>query len=420
MAMLMRSLDWSQTLLGSVAGWTPSLKTSVSILLNSRYPMFVWWGREYANLYNDAYRPILGVSKHPQFLGQSAKDCWADVWDVVGPLADSVLATGQPTWSENLLLVMDRNGYAEEAYFTFSYSPVPDDSGGVGGIFCAVTETTKQIIGERRLRTLRELSANTIEAKTVEEACHLATATLSVNAYDIPFALLYLVEPDANQARLVGTTTNIETGTIASPQQVDLTQAIDLWNLSQVNQTGEADLIEDLTMRFGGLPGGTWSESPNAALVMPLAKSGQAQQLAGLLVVGISPRRALDDEYRGFFDLVVSHVTTAIANAQTYEAERKRAEALAELDRTKTTFFSNVSHEFRTPLTLMLGPLEEMLSRLGEQLPPTEREQLQMVQRNGLRLLKLVNTLLDFSRIESGRIQVVYERYLSRCYLATR
>ncbi|MBE9226552.1 response regulator [Phormidium sp. LEGE 05292] len=408
MALLMRSLDWSQTPLGPVSGWAQSLKTLIGILMSSRYPMFVWWGREYANLYNDAYRPMLGTSKHPQFLGKSAKDCWAGIWDVVGPLADNVLNTGQSTWSENLLLIMDRNGYAEEAYFTFSYSPVRDESGGVGGIFCAVIETTKQVIGERRLRSLRELSSSTVEAKTVEQACQLAIATLSANIHDIPFALLYLVEPDGDRARLVSTTTNIQPGTIASPGQVDLTQESDLWNLSRVNQTKETELVEDLTVRFGELPGGAWSESPHAGLVIPLTKSGQTQHLAGFLVVGVSPRRALDDEYRGFFDLVASHVTTAIANAQAYEAERKRAEALAELDRAKTLFFSNVSHEFRTPLTLMRNPLEDILANPSGP-NPRDRQQLEIVYRNSQRLLKLVNTLLDFSRIQSGRIEAVYE-----------
>ncbi|MBD2612668.1 PAS domain-containing protein [Nostoc punctiforme FACHB-252] len=368
MAVLMRSLDWSQTPLGPISDWAQSLKTSISILMSSRYPMFLWWGCEYANLYNDAYRPILGTSKHPQFLGQSAKDCWTEVWDVMGPLADSVLATGESTWCENLQLIIGRNGYPEAAYFTFSFNPARDETGKIGGIFCAVMETTKQVIGERQLRTLRELNTSTIEAKTVEEACHLAIATLSGNTDDIPFALLYLVEPDGSQARLVSTTTSIQLGSIASPQQVNLTQTNDLWHLSQVNQTRETQLVEDLRVRFGELPGGAW-QSAHSALVMPLTKCGQTQQLAGLLVVGISPWQSLDDEYRGFFDLVASHVTTAMANTKAYEAQRKRAEALAELDRVKTLFFSNISHEFPIPSTLMLNPMEDLLVNPSDQNP---------------------------------------------------
>jgi PAS domain S-box-containing protein len=146
---------------------------------------------------------------------------------------------------------------------------------------------------------------------------------------------------------------------------------------------------------------------PHAALALPVLSLTQ-ERLTGLLGVGISPRRALDDDYRGFLELVAGHVATAIANAQVYEQERQRAEALAELDRTKTAFFSNVSHEFRTPLTLMLGPLEDMLARANET-AAVRKDELELVHRSGLRLLKLVNTLLDFSRIEAGRVQAVYE-----------
>lgn len=407
MGALMRSLDWSQTQLGPVSGWAQSLKTAVSILLNSRYPMFIGWRRELVVLYNDAYRPILG-GKHPQFLGKPLKEMWVEIWDVLGPLTDAVLNTGRSTWSEDLPLLMERNGYLEEAYFTFSFSPVRDESGGIGGVFCAGTETTDRIIGERRLRTLRELAANTAAAKTVEEAFHLATAILSANPHDIPFALLYLVEPDGQQARLAGTTTNIEAGTIASPRQVDLTQETDGWHLAQVHRTATAEVVTNLTQQFGALPGGAWSDPPNSALVMPLAKAGLHQQLAGLLIIGINPRREFDDRCQGFFDLVSNQVATSITNANAYEAERKRAEALAELDQAKTAFFSNVSHEFRTPLTLILGPLGDMLANpTGPN--PGKREQLEVAYRNSQRLLKLVNTLLDFSRIEAGRIEALYE-----------
>jgi signal transduction histidine kinase len=156
----------------------------------------------------------------------------------------------------------------------------------------------------------------------------------------------------------------------------------------------------------GGLefPGGAWPEATTHAVVLPLFSSTH-DLITALIVLGVSPRRPLDTEYRAFFDLIAGHVSTAMSNARAHEEERKRAEALAEIDRAKTTFFSNVSHEFRTPLTLMLGPLEDALGQSQD----GSREPLEIAHRNGLRLLKLVNSLLDFSRIEAGRVQAVYE-----------
>jgi PAS domain S-box-containing protein len=369
--------------------------------------MVIWWGKDLVLLYNDAWQPILGT-KHPRALGRPGQEVWSEIWDIIGVQLQSVLETAQATWSDDMLLLVDRYGYLEEAYFTYSYSPIFLETGAVGGAFTAVTETTRRVIGERRLSTLRELAANTVEAKSVKETCRIAMATLTNNPYDIPFALLYLVEQEGKQARLVETV-RLDAGAIVSPKQVDLTQQQDCWKLAQVQKTGEAQVIGGLLDQFEPILGGAWDEPSRSAIVLPITQSSQKEQLAGLLVLGISPRREFDDEYRGFFDLVASHVTTAIANAQAYEEECKRAEALAELDRAKTTFFSNISHEFRTPLTLMLGPLQETLNRLDGQLPPEEREQLEMVQHNGLRLLKLVNTLLDFSRLEAGRVKAIYE-----------
>ena len=156
MARRVREFDWSKTPLGPVDLWPQRLLTSVRLMLNSRYPMFVWWGRELINFYNDAYVPVLGA-RHPDALGQSAARVWAEIWDVVGPQAEIVMRDGQATWNESTLLVMERYGYTEETYFTFSYSPATDDDGNVGGVFCACTEDTKRILGERRVRTLRAL-----------------------------------------------------------------------------------------------------------------------------------------------------------------------------------------------------------------------------------------------------------------------
>ena len=178
------------------------------------------------------------------------------------------------------------------------------------------------------------------------------------------------------------------------------------WPLQNVFETGAAEIVPDLTARFGSMPGGPWPEASETAIVLPIAAPGYSRP-TGFLVAGFSPRRVVDTDYRSFFDLIAGHIGTAIANARAYQEERKRAEALAEIDRAKTAFFSNVSHEFRTPLTLMLGPLEDALTTT--ELPPQVYERLDVAHRNSIRLLKLVNTLLDFSRIEAGRIEAVYE-----------
>ncbi len=327
MGALMRTLDWSTTVVGAVETWPQSLKTAVRIILGSRYPMFVWWGPQMINFYNDAYAPILG-QRHPAALGQPAFEVWGDIWDVVGPQAEAVLNAGESSWNEDFLLIMERNGYPEETYFTFSYSPVPDDDGQQGGVFCAVTEETKRVIGDRRLHTLRELAAQTAQAKTVEDACEISAKTLANNPYDVPFALLYLLDDTQNVARLVGTI-SLAPGTSASPSEIEMrSHNCDCWSLLAVLANGESQLVHEIKAKFGELPGGAWPESPNSAVVLPLTTPAQAQ-LSGFLIAGVSPRRQFDDDYKGFFDLVAGQITTAIANARAYEAERLRAEALA-------------------------------------------------------------------------------------------
>ncbi|BBD69241.1 multi-sensor hybrid histidine kinase [Nostoc commune NIES-4072] len=402
---LMRSLDWSQTALGYVADWPQSLRSAISILLASKAQICLFWGSELITIYNDAYRPAL-ASKHPWALGRPAHEAWSEVWNVVEPLLKGVVATGIAFWAQDHLFFLNRHGYIEETYFDVSYDPVRDESGKVGGVFCIVSETTGRVLGDRRLQTLSLLSRETAQAKTTEAACLSAIQALATNSHDIPFAMLYQVEADGRSAKLVGTTPMEETGTILS--RVNLTQHSDAWKIAQVYHTGEAAIVDDLTTQFGALPTGAWDKPPSAAWVVPLIAGGQ-KQIVGLLVLGINPYQAFEGEYRKFFDLLVGNMTIAIANARAYEEERKRLEALAELDRAKTTFFNNISHEFRTPLTLMLSPLKEMLTELDGILPTKAQEKLEMVQRNGTRLLKLVNTLLDFSRIEAGRTIASYE-----------
>ncbi|MBN3942613.1 ATP-binding protein [Nostoc sp. NMS9] len=401
----MREQDWSKTSLGPTQHWPQSLKTAVRIMLTSRQPMFVWWGEELINLYNDAYKAIIG-GKHPEALGQPASYVWREIWDQVAPRAESAMLKNEGTYDEALLLIMERNGYPEETYYTFSYSPVPNDQGDTGGIICANTDDTQRIISERQLALLRELAARTADARTFDEACTLSASCLESNPYDLPFAMIYLVDPDKQEVFLAGTC-RIEQNHIAVPETVAL-DADGVWPFAEVIKTHRPKLISDLEVSFSSLPCGVWQRSPHEAIAVPIAPSGQTGK-AGILIAGLNPFRLFDDNYQGFIDLVAAQIAASIANAQAYEEERKRAEALAEIDRAKTVFFSNVSHEFRTPLTLMLGPLEDTLTTCATLLPAKKQEQLEMVQRNGLRLLKLVNSLLDFSRIEAGRVQASYE-----------
>ena len=407
MARLMRAYDWAQTPLGPAQEWSVSLRSMVSFLLANRFPLLLWWGPEFLQLYNDAYRPVLGA-KHPQYLGRSVRECWSEIWDVIGPLIETPFNGGPATWMEDIQLEVNRHGFFEETHFTIAYSPVPDEAApnGIGGVLATVHEISEKVVGERRALALRDLGARSAEAKTAEEACQIAAETLAHYPKDVPFALLYLLDADGKRARLAATA-GVEEIALLGPTVIDLGAGEKAsWPLADVIQSERIQVVQDLSPYFTTVPAGPWPDPPTTAVVAPI-RSTVAHRLAGVLVAGVSPRRALDDNYEGFYELVASQIATTIASARAYEEERRRAEALAEIDRAKTTFFSNVSHEFRTPLTLMLGPLEDLLAT-NHQTPET-REQLDLIHRNGLRLLKLVNTLLDFSRIEAGRVQASYE-----------
>ena len=180
------------------------------------------------------------------------------------------------------------------------------------------------------------------------------------------------------------------------------------WPLEEVVRTGLVVNVDNVKQRLGSTSFGPNLEPPNLALALPIIPSGVDHPVA-IFVAGVSSRLLMNDAYRDFYDLVTSGVTSAVSNARALEEDRRRAKALADLDRAKTAFFSNVSHEFRTPLTLMLGPIEDALGAQNEQLPPLHRERMEVVYRNGLRLQRLVNSLLDFSQIEAGRVRATYE-----------
>jgi PAS domain S-box-containing protein len=398
---LIRAFDWNSTSIGPPAQWPQSLRTSLRTMLHSRFPMFVWWGPDLINFYNDAYIPMLG-NRHPWALGRPAREAWSDIWDEVGRQAAAVIEEGKSTWNQELLLVMQRYGYTEETYFTFSYSPAFADDGSIGGVFCAVTEDTERVLSERRLHCLRRIAAQTMSARTAEEACNISAATLKEHGKDVAFALIYLFEQDGS-ARLAGAT-GVPQGARVAPETI-ASRSSEPWPLEEVRQGRSTVLRRAASME---LPGGDWSEAAHTVALLPLSKSS-LEQPRGFLVAGASPLREFDNRYSEFFELLAAGISGAITAAEAYHEEKRRAEALAALDHAKTAFFNNVSHEFRTPLTLMLGPLEDLMSKRGRALEAADWAQIESMLRNGLRLLRLVNTLLDFSRIEAGRTQAAFE-----------
>ncbi|HVV45315.1 MAG TPA: HAMP domain-containing sensor histidine kinase, partial [Bryobacteraceae bacterium] len=394
--------DWNTTSIGPPERWSTALKTTVRILLANRFPMLLWWGPDYVSIYNDAYIPILG-QKHPWGLGKPVRECWSEIWDVLRPLIDTPFFGGPSTWSEDIELHINRSGFTEETHFTIAYSPVPDETAerGIGGVLATVHEITAKIVGQRRGVALRELSS-AVEAKSAEEACRTAAGKLAGHAKDIPFALIYLC--GENGTALLAAAAGAENATGLAPLSLQIADRSSIWPLEEAFGIGQAQYV-DLQSRFANVPKRPWGEAAREAAIIPI-RSHHAHQIAGFLIAGLSPRLRLDESYTDFLQLVTSQIGTAISTAIAYEEERRRAEMLAEVDRAKTAFFSNVSHEFRTPLTLMLGPLEEMLRE--NRLPAADRERLDIAHRNSMRLLKLVNSLLDFSRMEAGRAKATY------------
>ncbi|MEV6301881.1 SpoIIE family protein phosphatase [Actinoplanes sp. NPDC051861] len=391
------AVDWEATPLGPPDTWPQSLQTAVSILLSSRFPMWMAWGPRLTFFCNAAYRRDTLGRKYPWALGRPAGEVWAEIWDDIGPRIDTVLSTGQATWDEALLLFLERSGYREESYHTFSYSPLRDDDGALVGMLCVVSEETDRVIGERRMATLRDLGSDPSVIRTEQETLNFAAQQLTRNQRDLPFTLTYLFGEDGT-ARLAAAT-GIPAGHRAAEQLGERhawpTAASALVDLDDFGDFGDE-----------ALPTGDWPDPPRQALLVPLLQQGGAPY--GYLVAALNRYRALDDTYRGFVELAAGHVAAGIASARSYQAQQRRAEELAELDRAKTAFFSNISHEFRTPLALIMGPVQEIRTHLG---PADDRvrEELDVVHRSALRLGKLVNSLLDFSRIEAGRMQARYE-----------
>jgi two-component sensor histidine kinase len=326
MGRAMRAYDWAGTPLGPPEGWPGPLKTCLRIMLSSRQPMWVWWGDELINFYNDAYLPIMG-GKHPHALGQPARQVWHEIWHQIESRVQAAMR-GESTYSEAELLVMNRNGYDEEAYYTFSFSPIPDgrenagDRNGIGGIVCANTDDTDRVIGARRLALLREIASRTWDANSVAEAYTLSARALSADPRDLPFALLYRLDGDGTHASLAAAC-GIEPGHAGAPIAVPLDQSAP-WPVGEVIRTGKRRAVPGLSQRMADLPKGPWNDPPQEAVLLPLAASADSAA-RGVLILGAHPYRRRDEAFDNFCVLVARQIASVIVNIEAFEAEHERA-----------------------------------------------------------------------------------------------
>ncbi|HEY2199260.1 MAG TPA: SpoIIE family protein phosphatase [Mycobacterium sp.] len=382
--------DWTAHPLGSPQSWQPELRSAVAVVLTSRFPIVLWLGAEDLFLmYNDAYIAILG-DRHPEALGQRGQYAWWDIWQPISPMLASVIATGEATWSHDLMLPMVTAGRRRERYFTFTYSPLIGDDGKTYGIFCPSFETTERVLSERRLYLLNAVASAVMDTNTIDDAANATVKVCAEQPADVPFVAAYIGDPVTGEATLRGATRSVLP--LLPRTLAKLTKS------DRVPRTrSETQVIEGVAARIDGLHDVLADDCPDLALLLPLGE-GPA---AGALLVGTNPLCPLDEQYIGFCQLLADQLSSAMASAVSYEQQRQRADALAELDHAKTAFLTNVSHEFRTPLTLLLGPLDDALSESGPDSPLTNR--LTTARRNAGRLQRLVDSLLDFSRIEVGR-----------------
>ena len=336
-----RAVDWASTPLGPAAAWPPSLKTIVGVVLQSRHPMFLWWGPALIQFYNDAYLPSFGAGKHPAAMGQRGRDCWQEAWPVVWPQIDDVMSRRRSSWNEDQLVPVFRNGRLEEVYWTYGYSPVLDDGGGVGGVLVVCTETTSRVVVSRRSRTMRSLVERTALTTDPTVLLDAAIDALQGARHDVPFALVYRYEGRSRAPRLV------RWAGLPDPTRVDAIVRERMGRSPFGSREPRAELLK--CDAASALPGGEWPEPAPALFVVPVGPSGR-ESSGDVIVFGLSPRLPFDDGYRNHLTQIANHLGFAQAQMNAF-----RIQAAADNERNNlllqapvgTALLSGPDHVFR-------------------------------------------------------------------------
>ena len=375
------------------------------MMLASKFAMWMAWGPELIFLYNDAYHRSTLALAHIPGRWERRRARYGQRYGLrLVPASNAFWKPVRHRGMKGSSCSWNASGFPEETYHTFSYSPLTDNDGSIHGMLCVVSEETVRVLNERQLSTLSSLSSALADAITEHEVASAVERALSTSRRDMPFTLTYLFDESGSRLELI-CRTGIDADHPAAPQTIDIHSGNAVWPVGQMLANGDGSLtLNSFPDGLAPLPMGEWDRPPSSVHMVSIAKQGQGAP-AGVLIAALNPYRVLDEGYERFLNLIAGQLAAGIGNAKAYEEERRRAEALAELDRAKTTFFSNVSHELRTPLTLILGPLADAIDA---HVPPSW-EAIDMLNRNALRLLKLVNALLDFARMEAGRSHATYQ-----------
>ena len=390
-------VEWSRTALGPVTGWSPVLRTVLRLATACPDPTVVLWGDDLLYFANDAAIPLVAGRERAAF-ARPYFETFAEARDQLLPAVEHALR-GNATRYRAIPYRYVRDGRMRVSWGDMTDTPIREQDGTVVGLHRVVYERTAEVLAARRLTTLDAL-ARAPRGSNRRDALDGAVAVLRESA-DLPFAVAYLFDAGDRRAGLVAAV-GVEEGGPMAPRELAVAPG-GAWPVHEAVSAGRPVVVEDVATRFRGHVVGPDQATPQAALLHPLRDGGD-DRTVGVLVLGTDPHLVLDDPYRDFLALVAGTVTARTAEAHARERERQRLERLAELDRAKTEFFSNVSHEFRTPLTLVLGPLDAALED-PEGLRAGLAAELEVARRNARRLLRLTGALLDFSQIEAGRLR---------------
>ncbi|MBC5772702.1 PAS domain-containing sensor histidine kinase [Pontibacter sp. KCTC 32443] len=327
MGALMRAYDWDSHPLGNPENWPQSLKIQIRTLLNSAFPMFVWWTDKLYMFHNDAYLPALG-NKHPQALGASARKMWSEIWGDIGNVVEDILKNGSQFYAKDLYLALERKGFSEETYWTFSYSPVFDDAGKVNGVFCACTEVTSTVLGQRRMRTLKDISEATALVQTLEQACQTASDILNHNSQDIPFNLIYLLENQGIEARLFGKAGDGKVD--HAPASLNLNNLDANHPLSVIKLAKQPIIIDHAANEQVSIKSILGFDFPEKVIILPIIRPGQ-DYLIGFCITGINSALEYDCDYSGFHHLMIMQIATSITSVHVREEAVKQQAYLKEI-----------------------------------------------------------------------------------------